>query len=159
MQGPVFCDVTPENLTLLETALAQLAADLGDPYRAGNDTLHAALFASPPVCHGVLALGADQALLGAALFSPVMSTSAGGAGVFVSDLWVARSARGQSVGRELLHQVAGRAHALWDARFMRLVSYGTNPAAGAFYARLGFSEKPDDMVLQIGGTAFEKLSR
>ena len=159
MQGYVVCDVTPENLTLLETALAQLAADLGDPYRAGRDALRAALFASPPVCHGVLALGADHALLGAALFSPVMSTSAGGAGVYVSDLWVAQSARGKSLGRDLLHQVAGRAQTVWDARFMRLVSYATNPAAGAFYDRLGFSQKPGDMVLQISGTAFEKLSR
>lgn len=152
-------DVTPATLPRLQTALESLAADLGDPYRADAASLSTALFGPHPSARAVLALDKGDDLLGAAMFSPVVSTSAGGAGAYISDLWVAPQARGQAIGRVLLGHVARRARDLWQARFLRLASYLSNPRAGAFYARLGFAEKTGEAVLQCGHTDFESLLR
>lgn len=157
MTGVKFTDVTPETLPLLRAALEHLAADLDDPYRADTDRLSAALFGPHPACHAVLALGHRDALLGAALFSPVMSTTTGTTGAYVSDLWVAQAARGQALGPRVLSHVARRAHDLWQAGFIRLVSYESNRRARDFYARLGFSEARDEIVLRITGDAFDQL--
>lgn len=151
-------DVTPATLPLLQAALEGLAMDLGDPYRIEPDTLRAALFAPHPACHGVLALGDADALLGAAMYSPVLSTTAGGAGAFVSDLWVAPQARGRAIGRYMLDHVAARAQRLWQARFIRLVNYASNQQAQAFYTRLGFTENAGELVLQLSGPAFEQFN-
>ncbi|QGX99080.1 N-acetyltransferase [Roseovarius faecimaris] len=150
-------DATPAHVPLLQAGLAALSAELGDPHRIEEGVLHSALFAPKPACHGVLALDADDALEAVALFSPVVSTSTGGAGAYVSDLWVAEHMRGSGLGYALLCHVAQRAQTFWQARFIRLVSYAHNMGARGFYARLGFVEKGDDLVLQLSGEAFEHL--
>ena len=104
-------------------------------------------------------MGEADAVLGAALYAPVTSTAAGGTGVYVSDLWVAEAARGRALGPALLRHVAARAQQLWDARFLRLVSYRTNDRARRFYTRLGFVEKHDELVLQLSGDAFDQINR
>ena len=150
--------VTPDTVPLLQSALERLSADLGDPHRMAADTLSAALFGPHPACHAVLATEARTTVLGAALFSPVASTSTGAAGVYVSDLWVSEPARGRAIGQDLLAHVAGRARLLWQARFFRLVSYAQNRRALVFYNRLGFVEKSGDLILQLSGDAFDQLS-
>lgn len=151
-------DVTPATLPLLQAALERLSAELGDAHRMGPETLRAALFGPHPACYAVLALGRDDAVMGAALYSPAVSTITGGAGTYVSDLWVAAPARGQACGRRLLAHVARRSQRLWQARFIRLVSYAANHRARAFYCGLGFAEKPEELVLQLSGDALEQLS-
>lgn len=158
-QIPQIRDATPGTLSLLEEALRHLARDLDDPYRMDSERLAAALFGPHPACYGALAIGREEALQGAALYAPVTSTAAGRTGVYVSDLWVAGAARGQAIGPALLEHVAARARQLWDARFLRLVSYRTNDQARRFYKRLGFVEKPDELVLQLGGDAFDQFNR
>jgi len=88
-------DTTPESLPLLHRGLRALSEDLGDPFRLTPEGLDAALFGPSPACHGLLALGPGDALMGVALYSPVMSSVMGRAGVYVSDLWVAEAARGR----------------------------------------------------------------
>ncbi len=143
---------------MLASALAQLSAELEESHTVDRDTLRSALFGPVPACYGVLALNAGNGLLGAALYAPVMSTSLGGTGAFVSDLWVAAPARGQALGPAMLAYVARRASALWQARFLRLVSYRSNARARAFYLSLGFTEKPQDVVLQLSGDAFAQFN-
>lgn len=157
MTGLVFQDVSPGTQPLLEAALEQLSADLGDEHRIAPEVLSAALFGPYPSCHAVLALDSDERLFGAAMFSPVVSTTTGGAGAYVSDLWVAEEARGQSLGKQLLAQVGRRATDLWQARFLRLASYASNPRAEEFYNRLGFRAKTDEYVLQLAPDAFDQL--
>ncbi|MDA7427932.1 N-acetyltransferase [Primorskyibacter aestuariivivens] len=152
-------DATPDTVPKLEVALRQLARDLDDPYRMDSDTLAAALFGPHAACFGALAMGEADAVLGATLYAPVTSTAAGRTGVYVSDLWVAEAARGQALGPALLAHVAARARQLWDARFLRLVSYRTNDRARSFYTRLGFVEKSDELVLQLSGEAFDQFNR
>lgn len=150
-------DVTPAAVPVLQSALERLSLDLGDTHRIDIGTLEKALFGDCPSCHGVLATGPGDALLGAALFSPVMSTTAGGAGAYVSDLWVSEPARGRSLGRKLLAHVARRSSDLWQARFIRLVSYAPNTQARVFYERLGFKGCDDELVFQISGEALAGL--
>lgn len=148
--GPArFQSVTPEALPLLEAGLKALAADLGDPYALDAEGLRRALFGPHPSSHGLLARGADHALWGVALYSPVLSTATGGAGVYVSDLWVAEAARGRGLGASLLSQVGARAAAMWEAKFIKLMSYAGNSRARAFYARMGFAERPDELPLLV----------
>lgn len=150
-------DVETGHLALVQAGLAALSAELGDEHRIDKDALHAALFAPQPACHGVLALGAARDLQAVALFSPVVSTTAGSAGAYVSDLWVAHKMRGSGLGKALLRHIAARARTLWQARFIRLVNYAPNARAHAFYSRLGFVENDGERVLQLSGDAFERF--
>lgn len=151
-----FHDTTPATLPLLLEGLRALSVDLDDPFHLTGDVLHKALFGPAPSCHGLLALGPDRALAGLALYSPVLSSVMGCAGVYVSDLWVAEAARGRRLGPRLLTQVGGRSGAMWGAGFMKLVSYTANSRARAFYARMGFAEKPDELPLLIRLDALEQ---
>lgn len=157
MSEPQVHDVTPDTLPLLEAGLKLLAADLGDPYETDSATLHDAMFGPNPSCAAAIVTDAGDALIGAALYSPVFSTVQGGAGVYVSDLWVSPDLRGHGLGPLLLCHVASRAQTLWKARFLRLISYAENLRARAFYARLGFDDHINDLVLQLSGDGLEKL--
>lgn len=95
--------------------------------------------------------------MGAALFSPVFSTNLGCAGVYVSDLWVSADARGQSLGKRLLANVADQATQLWQAGFIRLIAYTDNQRALAFYAQLGFKKSTDETGLTLRGDRFHDL--
>ena len=157
MKGTIqFHDVTPETLPLLHDGLKALSVDLGDAFPLEPGQLHGALFGPHPACHGLLALGADEALLGIALYAPVFSTALGCPGVYVSDLWVAEDARGRALGPSLLGQVGSRAAAMWDAGFLKLFSYRSNLRARAFYARLGFAEQPDEIPLRVSLAALKQ---
>jgi len=149
--------VTPRHIHQLIAGLQALAKDLNDPFEISEATLSDGLFGPFPSCAAALALGPEDMLGGVVLFSPVMSTSLGGAGAYVSDLWVAQDVRNQSLGPRLLHHVAHRAARLWQARFIRLVSYDNNHSARAFYARNGFADHSDERVLSLQGKELDAL--
>ncbi|MCW1956596.1 MAG: GNAT family N-acetyltransferase [Roseobacter sp.] len=149
--------VTPDTLPLLLHSLKSLAADLGDVFTASPEALRAALFGAAPACHALLALQGERCL-GAALFAPVFSTVKGGAGAYVSDLWVAPEARGKALGTALLAAVAEQACTDWNARFLKLVSYADNDSALRFYARLGFAPLRGETGLTLSGAPFAALA-
>lgn len=151
-------DVRPETLALLEAGLRALAEDLGDPYRATSGSLSTALFSDKPSCHGLIAARKGD-VLGVSLFSPIFSTMFGGAGIYVSDLWVAPLARGGGLAPRLLRQTIQRGQSLWAAEYLRLVSYDDNPRAGAFYQKLGFQPHQGETTLRLSGTAFDDFAR
>lgn len=148
--------VTPDMLGAVDHGLRSLSEVLGDPHRAGLAELRSALFGTYPSAVGLLARSDDEAL-GVALFSPVMSTSLGVAGAYVSDLWVSEAARGTGLGQSLLAAVARHANRLWQARFIKLISYGENHLALGFYDRLGFEAKDRETVLALTGDTFDQL--
>ena len=156
MSDPVIRDAAESDLMAVEAALKALAQDLTDPYRPGRARLRSALFGPTPSAHAQIAMGADGPV-GLALFSPVFSTVRGGAGLFVSDLWVGGAARGQGLGRALLQSAAHRAEDLWDACFLRLAVYPDNMGAQAFYETLGFEPVPRELTMVLTGTAFQML--
>ncbi|SET27802.1 GNAT family N-acetyltransferase [Oceanicella actignis] len=149
---------TPRDLSLVEEALRALARDLDDPFRASPHEVARALFGPEAFAEALIAAeGARPA--GVCLFWPVLSTATGGAGVHVSDLWTAPSARGAGLGRRLLAAAAARARARWGARFARLSVYADNPRAEALYRRLGFERELRAAPMALSGAAFAALAR
>lgn len=146
----------PHDAGILNTALRQLSTDMGDTHSASDADIAAAGFGPIPVFQAVLAEAAGQ-IVGVAVYSPLYSTTRGRAGAFVSDLWVADAARGQGLGARLLARVRDEACASWNAGFLRLLVYRTNPRAAAFYARLGFAPQSGDMQMTLEGAALDAL--
>lgn len=149
-------DAGPGDAARLNDGLARLSAELGDPHRAGPEDIARLCFGPEPAGHGLIA-EAGVALMGVALYSPLVSTAQGGAGTFVSDLWVAPGARGTGLGPRLLAEVARRAEARWGAIFLRLAVYHTSPRARGFYDRLGFTALEGQTALGLSGAAFDRL--
>lgn len=124
----------PRDTQAVLGALAAIASDLGDPFEMTEATLARALHG--PHAHSAAVLARNRATpVGVALFSPYISTVAGTAGVYVSDLWVTAEARGQALGQRLLAAEAQEGAALWQARVLSLYVYGTNASA---YRRMWF---------------------
>ena len=146
----------PEDAAALNRALSDLSHHMGDTHRARAADLHQALFGPVPVSRAAIADGADGPV-GAILYSPLFSTVRGGAGLFVSDLWVAAEARRNGLGVALLGHAAAEARVAWGARFLRLVVYDDNPQARAFYAARGFEEARGEIGLVLSGAAFDDL--
>ena len=140
----------------LDTALRHLSEAIGDPHGATPDQLRDAGFGTDPAFRAQLAEAGDS-VVGAALYSPVFSTVRAGAGVYVSDLWVATSVRSAGLGRRLLAAVARDAATVWGAEFLKLVVYDDNARARAFYDRLGFTASRDETMLALDATGFASL--
>ena len=146
------------DLEALGIALERLSQDLGDPHRAGTDTLHRALFGMPQATWAQVAEGTGG-IAGVVLFAPVFSTVRGGAGVFVSDLWVESAQRGRGLGLALLRSAANTAGVLWDAGFMRLSVHDNNARARALYQDMGFAPASGEAVMVLTGQAFQQVRR
>ena len=154
-------DIRPpeeRDLAALDMALAALSRELGDPHRAGTRELGRALFGTPPSTWALVADGPDG-VAGVALYAPIFSTVRGGAGIFVSDIWVDPEARGKGLGVALLHSAADSAATLWDAGFMRLSVYDDNAAARDFYDRLRFQPIGRETMMMLTGQEFQHLRR
>lgn len=146
------------DLAQLDAALSSLSREVGDPHRTGVEDLGRALFGAPTLAWACVADGA-QGLTGVVLFAPVFSTVRGGAGVFVSDLWVNEALRGSGLGAALLGDAARMAGALWDAGFMRLSVHDVNRRARGFYGKLGFERVTGETAMVLAGQALEQLRR
>lgn len=144
----------PSDLPALTAALRALAVDLGDPFRASDDSLKAALSGANRFAVAVMAEDGGQAV-GVLLAAPIFSTRAGGAVLYVSDLWVAPTARRRSLGRKLLAAAAREGSARWQSGALKLTVHADNARAQAFYTRLGFavSEADRNAFLDRAGVA------
>lgn len=145
--SPVTCDT----VALLHHALTRLSDDLGDTHMASLSELEAAGFGVASSWQAMLALRTGVPV-GALLASPVFSTTRGGLGLFVSDLWVDGEMRGQGLGQRLL----GCALREWSPVFVRLAVYDGNAGAQAFYTRAGFVPQ-DETNLILHGAALDRL--
>lgn len=158
MQSIEIRNVRAPDLPLLGLALERLSGDLGDTHRASIDDLTKACFGDVPSCHGIIATRADQPV-GAALVSPVFSTSLGAPGVFVSDLWVATDIRSQGLGPRLLRHAADLGANRWNAAYVKLTVYASNQRARGFYEGLGFCLAEHDQSMLLTGNSFSALIR
>jgi ribosomal protein S18 acetylase RimI-like enzyme len=127
----------PDAAATLAAGLAHLSAELGEPHRMDAAHLAAAMRRPEPAFRALIA-----GTRGLVLYSPVFSTVTGGAGAYVSDLWVAPEARGGGLGRRLLAAAARDAAARWGAIHLTLAVYDDSAQARGFYARLGFAPIP-----------------
>ena len=144
----------PEDMRAVMTALAALAKDLNDPFRASEAMIREALFGAH--AHSV-ALMAGDAPRGVVLMSPFVSTVLGCPCAYVSDLWVAQAARGQSLGRRLLCAAAQEAQARWGAEALYLNVYGHSTKSQAFYRHIGFVFHDDARRASLTGAALDAL--
>ncbi|SDU14495.1 GNAT family N-acetyltransferase [Stappia sp. ES.058] len=142
----------------LNAALSELSQTIGDAHEADAGALLRHGFNDVPAFSALIAETDAGDLRGALLCSPVFSTTYGGAGVYVSDLWVSDDARGQGLGRRLLAAATEMAPESWDVRFLKLAVYDDNPRAAAFYDRLGFRDDPRETVLRLAKTDFYRLT-
>jgi GNAT superfamily N-acetyltransferase len=94
--------------------------------------------------------------VGFALFFANYSTFEGRPGIFVEDLYVAETARGLGIGRQLLARLARLAVERGCPRLDLSVLHW-NPARG-FYDRLGFLHMTDWLAYRLSGAGLTRLA-
>jgi len=140
--------------------LTQLAEELGDGDRFSCriEDIRDHGFGGHALFHSLIASRGGENL-GLALYFPVFSTTRGKPGVYLQDLWVLSSCRGNGLGLRLLQQVAQQAERQWQASYLDLMVHGHNEAADRFYRRHGFIGHSQDRHLFLEGEAFLALPR
>jgi GNAT superfamily N-acetyltransferase len=143
--------VTCDDVALLHLALTRLSDDLGDTHMASLSALEAAGFGAQPAWQAMLAQRGGVPV-GALLAVPLFSTTRGGLGLFVSDLWVDASVRSQGLGQSLLACALRE----WQPVFVKLSVYGGNDGAHGFYTHAGFARQNDTNMI-LHGAALDRL--
>ncbi len=147
---------TRVDLASVMAAMEALSRDLGDPFEIAPEVMDTALFG--PRTHSACVLtGEGTPPLGAALFSPFVSTVLGHGCVYVSDLWVAKSARGKSLGRRLLAAAAAEGERRWQSQALFLNVYADSTDAMSFYRHIGFQISQTDNRASLKGAAYDAL--
>ncbi|WP_169544064.1 GNAT family N-acetyltransferase [Sneathiella aquimaris] len=145
---------TEADLTELNSALQQLSEHMGDPHAITDTELGKLLFNDPVQANALVAEKRGE-IVGTVMYSPFISTTKGGAGIYISDLWVSAAERGQGLGPKLMSAAAD--HAGFDVKLIRLAVYHTNPDAFQTYLKLGF--KPDETAefLSLASSDFKNI--
>jgi GNAT superfamily N-acetyltransferase len=144
--------------------ITQLAAYEREPnaVEASADDLRAALFADPPLLHGLVAeldtADGGARIAGMALWFVSYSTWRGRHGIWLEDLFVQPSARGLGLGKGLLAALAAETVGRGYARLEWNVLDWNAPAL-AFYRSLGADPLAGWTVHRLSGTALQALAR
>jgi len=155
--SPIIRAVTKSDLPILDRALRALSDELGDAHPTDITLLERAGFGPTPAYYALIALTDQDALCGAVVFSPFLSTSLAASGLYVSDLWVADAARGTGLGRRLLGSAARSAEARWGATYLKLTVYHDAPAARRFYDRLGLTARDGETAMFLDKSGLDTL--
>ena len=127
-----------------------------DAVVATEPLLHDALFGAHPAVEARIA-ELDGAAVGMALFFYNFSTWTGWRGLYLEDLYVTRSARGQGVGAALLRHLAALAVERGCTRFEWSVLDWNEKAIG-FYRSMGAVPMDEWTVFRVAGDALAKLA-
>jgi len=156
VSDPVIREARSDDLPNIMFALQSLAAELGEPFKATAETLQQALFGSASHSLAFVA-NISNNIVGIAFCGPYVSTTLGCTCIFISDLWVASSVRGQSIGRHLLEAAVSKGKERWQANAVVLNVDKENKRAQGFYQHLGFKLSHNDMRAALTGTALSSL--
>lgn len=127
-----------------------------DAVEATEPMLAAALFADPPAAEAVIVHdGGDP--IGFAIFFHNFSTWTGRRGLYLEDLYVTPTARGQGAGKALLAHLAGVALDRGCARFEWSVLDWNTPAI-QFYRAMGAAAMEEWTVQRVSGDALARLA-
>jgi GNAT superfamily N-acetyltransferase len=138
-----------EDAAVIHRLLLDLASAMGkaEDIRSSAADIERFGFGERPRFEAVLAFDGAEAV-GLCVYFYEFSTWRGQPGVYVQDLYVAPSARGRGLGRELIQAVRQRA-AEQGARYVKLTVYDRDPAALAFYRSIGFESREDELPLVL----------
>ena len=125
--------------------------------RASEDQLRDALFADRPALFGHVAEDDAGEVVGFALWFLNFSTWLGRHGIYLEDLYVRPSARGQGHGRALLAELAGIAVGRGYGRLEWWVLDWNEPAL-SFYRSLGAVPMDEWTVHRVTGDALRALA-
>ena len=128
-----------------------------DAVKATEESLAATLFGPNPQVFVHIA-EKDGKAVGLALWFLTYSTWTGRPSLYLEDLFVADSARGDGTGRLLLAALAREARALGCARMDWAVLDWNEPAKG-FYARIGAKHSTGWEPWRIEGEALDRLAQ
>ena len=155
----------PADVPVLLELVRELAAYEREPdaVEATEDMLAAALFGPAPVASCSVALGPPDSdgageVVGFALWYVTFSTWKGLPGLWLEDLFVRPSARGQGLGKALLQDLAQVCVARGYARFEWWVLDWNAPAIG-FYRSLGAVPQEEWTTFRVDGDALTALAR
>jgi len=150
---------TPADVPTVLSFIRELAEYVHEPdaVTATEPVLHAALFGPEgPVAHAVIAeLGAEP--VGFAVYFFNFSTWLGKPGLYLEDLYVRPSARGNGVGKALLLHLAKIALARGCGR-MEWSVLDWNESAIVFYKSLGAKPQDEATVYRLTGEALAGIA-
>ena len=149
----------PADVPVLLELVRELAAYEREPdaVEATEDLLATALFGPAPVASCSVALDDGGAVVGLALWYVTFSTWKGLPGLWLEDLFVRPSARGQGLGKALLQDLARTCVARGYARFEWWVLDWNAPAIG-FYRSLGAVPQDEWTTFRVDGDALVALA-
>ncbi len=155
MSGVEIRLATKADAEIIITMLTGLGDEIGDldRFQSTKEAITNYGFGQNPMFQCFVA-EQEKSETGLVLFFPVFSTTRGKPGVYVQDLWVSRSARGQGLGRRMLAEVINYSAAQWDASYLTLMMYADNAGAKAFYKNLGFTSDQNELPMALDGDAF-----
>jgi GNAT superfamily N-acetyltransferase len=128
-----------------------------DAVEATQDMLREALFGPSPVASCHVALDADGAAVGMALWYVTFSTWTGRPGMWLEDLFVRPAARGAGLGKALLQTLAAVCVERGYTRFEWWVLDWNEPARG-FYRSLGAVAQEEWTTFRVDGDALRSLA-
>lgn len=148
----------PDDIPLILTFIRELAEyeRLAHEVVARERDFHEALFGARPVVEAIIA-SVDEQPVGYALYFPNFSTFLGKPGLYLEDLYVRPSARGQGVGRSLFEHLARIVVDRGWGRFEWSVLDWNAPSI-AFYRKMGAMPMDEWTVFRLSGKALEKLA-
>jgi ribosomal protein S18 acetylase RimI-like enzyme len=150
-------DAAPEDAAAVVALIRRFTAEEGNPPGRLTPDAFVTLSFGAEVRFRTKLVEVGGEILGYALFYPSYDTDHGAKGAYLQDLYVLPEARGQGIGRALMHAVVracrddGGRYLFWNA----LVS---NHAGRAFYRRIGAREEPV-VTCSLQPDAFERLAR
>ncbi|GGD30407.1 GNAT family N-acetyltransferase [Sinisalibacter lacisalsi] len=147
----------PDDAPAIAEMLVRMGEDLNDPPSATEASIRADGF-GPAARFSTLIAEAGGRPVGFALYFPHYSTTRGGPGAYVQDVWTAPEQRGQGLGAALLAAVAARAARDWGAGYLALSVHGHNAGAERLYARLGFTPDRGLRPMALTGARFTALA-
>jgi GNAT superfamily N-acetyltransferase len=155
---PTIRPARAEDVALLLELFGELAEyeHLEHELRATEEQLAEALFGSHPAAEALIAERGSQAL-GYALFFPTFSSFLASTGVWLEDLFVRPSNRGEGVGRALLTAVAARVRERGGER-LEWAALDWNELALGFYRRIGARTMGEWITHRLDGEALASVA-
>jgi GNAT superfamily N-acetyltransferase len=153
----VRCAAATDVTTLLEL-FGELAEyeHLEHELKATEEQLREALFGERPAAEALIAERDGQAL-GYALFFPTFSSFLASTGVWLEDLFVRPSSRGEGVGKALLEAVAALMRERGGER-LEWAALDWNELALGFYRRIGAQTMNEWITHRLDGKALARVA-